>query len=86
MNTQRLWLLAFVAVLFSPSPQAAAQTRIVAGRVTDSLTSEVITSGQVTVQGTTIGATIKDDGTFTIAVPTRGVTLSVRSIGFNGAS
>src|SRR4029078_8732663 len=30
----------------------------------------------------TIGATLKDDGTFTLAVPTRDVTLSIRSIGF----
>ncbi|MBI4421400.1 MAG: TonB-dependent receptor plug domain-containing protein, partial [Gemmatimonadetes bacterium] len=60
----------------------AAQTRIITGRVTDSLSSEAVTSGQVTVQGTTIGTTIKDDGTFTIAAPVRDVTLSLRSIGF----
>ena len=62
--------------------QVNAQTRIVTGRVTDSLSSEPITSGQVSVQGTTIGSTIKDDGTFTLAVPTRDVVLVVRSIGF----
>ncbi|MBI4503561.1 MAG: SusC/RagA family TonB-linked outer membrane protein [Gemmatimonadetes bacterium] len=61
---------------------APAQTRIVTGRVTDSLTSETITSGQVSVQGMTLGTTIKEDGTFTLAVPDRDVTLSVRSIGF----
>ena len=62
--------------------QASAQTRIVTGRVTDSLTSEAVTSGQVSVLGTTVAATVKDDGTFTVAVPARDVTLSVRSIGF----
>jgi TonB-linked SusC/RagA family outer membrane protein len=61
---------------------ASAQTRIVTGRVTDSLTTDVITTGQVSVQGTTIGTTIKDDGTFTLAVPTREVVLLIRSIGF----
>src|SRR2546428_134774 len=61
---------------------ASAQTRIVTGRVTDSLSSEVVTSGQVSVQGTTIGTTIKDDGTFTVAVPNRDLGLVLRSIGF----
>jgi TonB-linked SusC/RagA family outer membrane protein len=60
----------------------SAQTRVVTGKVTDSLTSEIVTSGQVSVVGTTIGGTIKDDGTFTIAVPARDVMLSIRSIGF----
>src|SRR5262245_9103834 len=75
-------LLSALVVLLGFSVPASAQTRIVTGRVTDSLTSEAITTGQVSVAGTTVGSTIKDDGTFTIAVPTRDVTLSVRSIGF----
>src|SRR5207237_1239031 len=45
-------------------------------------TTEAVTSGQVSAQGTTIGGTIKEDGTFTLAVPTRDITLVVRSIGF----
>src|SRR6185295_16633732 len=61
------------------------QTRIVTGRVTDSLTSDLVTSGQVSIAGTTLGTTIKDDGTFTLAVPARDVTVSVRSIGFKRA-
>lgn len=71
-----------VAALLAPLAGAVAQTRIVTGKVADSLTSEAVTSGQVTVQGTSIGSTIKDDGTFTLAVPARDVTLTVRSIGF----
>ena len=58
------------------------QTRIVTGRVTDSLTSEAVTSGQVAVQGTTVGASIQEDGAFTISVAPRDVTLTIRSIGF----
>ncbi|MBI4420186.1 MAG: TonB-dependent receptor plug domain-containing protein, partial [Gemmatimonadetes bacterium] len=61
---------------------AGAQTRIVTGRVADSLTSDAVTSGQIQVQGTTITTTIKDDGTFTLGLPARDVVLSVRSIGF----
>jgi len=36
----------------------------------------------VSVQGSTASTSIKEDGTFTIAAPTRDVVLSVRSIGF----
>src|SRR5262245_30378401 len=72
----------FAAFLLTLATTAGAQTRIVTGRVTDSLTHEVVTAGQVSVAGSTIGATIKDDGTFTLAVPNRDVVLTVRSIGF----
>src|SRR5256885_11878111 len=60
----------------------AAQTRIVTGKVVDSLSADPVTSGQVSVNGSTITGTIKDDGTFTLGVPSRDVVLSVRSIGF----
>src|SRR5213592_648007 len=65
--------------------QATAQNRILTGRVTDSLTGDVVTSGQVSVTGTTVGTTIKEDGTFTLAAPARDLTLSIRSIGFKRA-
>src|SRR5437899_564883 len=74
-------LLAAALTLLATS-QGLAQTRIITGRVTDSLSADVITSGQVSVQGTTVGGTIKDDGTFTMALPPRDVVLIVRSIGF----
>lgn len=73
--------LFFVALLLAAA-QAGAQTRIVTGRVVDSLSGEVVSSGQVQVVGTTISTNIKDDGTFTLGVPARDVSLSVRSIGF----
>src|SRR5437899_3213638 len=74
--------LAAAFALLLPATQALGQTRIITGRVTDSLTNDPITTGQVSVQGTTTGTTIKDDGTFTIAAPARDVTLMFRSIGF----
>ena len=80
MRCRSSLLIAILACLGINTAQA--QTRIVTGRVTDSLTKEPVTSGQVAVQGTTVGTTIKDDGTFTIAVPNRDVMLMVRSIGF----
>src|SRR5713101_4894668 len=66
---------------FAASP-ASAQTRVVTGKVTDSLSGQIVTSGQVSVVGSTAGTTIKEDGTFTLGAPTRDVTLSIRSIGF----
>ena len=82
MRLRMVWLS--MLALFG-AVQAGAQTRIITGRVSDSLTNDVVTSGQVSVQGSTVGTTIKDDGTFTLAVPTRDVSLSIRSIGFKRA-
>src|SRR2546430_14165491 len=83
-NSAMNWRAGVLTTIVGTSVVATAwgQTRVVTGRVTDSLTNEAITSGQVSVQGTTIGGTVKDDGTFTLAVPARDVTLVVRSIGF----
>lgn len=72
----------FSAFLMLAATQAGAQTRIITGKVVDSLTGEAVASGQVQVVGTTIATTIKDDGTFTLGVPAREVLVSVRSIGF----
>lgn len=74
-----VWLATLV---WLGADSAAAQTRIVTGRVTDSLSAQVVNAGQVSVQGSTVGTTINDDGTFTLVVPTRDVMLSIRSIGF----
>jgi outer membrane receptor protein involved in Fe transport len=84
-RTSSPWIVLAIGLLAVPFQQVVAQTRIVTGRVTDSLTGEVVTSGQVSVQGTTIGTTIKDDGTFTLAMPARDVSITVRSIGFKRA-
>ena len=70
------------ALLFLGARLASAQTRIITGTVTDSVTNEGVTSGQVSVQGLVIAIGIKSDGTFSITVPDREVVLLVRSIGF----
>src|SRR3954463_7742557 len=74
-----LWGLSVTVLIAGP---ASAQTRVVTGRVTDSLTGDIVTTGQVSVQGTTVGSIIKDDGTFTISAPSRDAVLTIRSIGF----
>src|SRR5262245_43013955 len=84
MKFSQLWMLVLALFVITTST-AFAQTRIVTGKVVDSVTAEAITTGQVSVQGSTIGTTIKDDGTFTLAVPSRDVVLNVRSIGFKRA-
>ena len=62
-----------------------AQTRPITGRVIDSASTQPISVGQVSLPGTAVVATIRDDGTFTIQVPMRDVTLSARSIGYKHA-
>src|SRR5262245_58167393 len=71
-----------LAMLVGGTASVSGQTRILTGKVTDSLSSAPITTGQVAVQGTTTGTSIRDDGTFTLAVPAREVTLMFRSIGY----
>src|SRR4029453_13436374 len=61
---------------------ASAQTRIITGTVTDSVTTERVSTGQVSVQGIPVAVGIKSDGTFSITVPDRAVVLLIRSIGF----
>jgi TonB-linked SusC/RagA family outer membrane protein len=70
------------ALLLLVASSALAQTRTISGKVTDSVTSEAIVSGQVSLQGTAVSTAIKTDGTFSLAVPERAVVLVVRSIGF----
>ncbi|MBI4500435.1 MAG: SusC/RagA family TonB-linked outer membrane protein [Gemmatimonadetes bacterium] len=77
-----VWSLLVTGLMIFQVGQVAAQTRLITGRVTDSLTGEAVTSGQVMVEGTAITASVGGDGTFTVAAPARDVTLSVRSIGF----
>jgi TonB-linked SusC/RagA family outer membrane protein len=70
------------ALLFVGTRVASAQMRTITGKVTDSVTTEPVTAGQVSVQGMTIATEIKSDGSYSITVPQRTVVLIVRSIGF----
>ncbi|MEP7345029.1 MAG: SusC/RagA family TonB-linked outer membrane protein [Gemmatimonadaceae bacterium] len=70
------------ALLVLGTRLAPAQTRTISGKVTDSVTTEAVVAGQVSVQGTPIVVTIRTDGTFIVSVPERAVLLVVRSIGF----
>src|SRR5262249_26518771 len=74
-------LLAATAILLG-SGRWTSQTRTVTGVVLDSLTNDIVSSGQVSVSGTTTATTIDAKGTFSIEVPDSDVVLRVRSIGF----
>ncbi len=75
-------LVAGLAVMLT-SLGAQAQTRTLAGVLRDSLGGAPLQVGSVTVRGTTLGASVRSDGQFTIAnVPAGAVTLIARSLGY----
>lgn len=60
--------------------QLVAQQRTITGRVTDDK-GEPVANASVTVKGTTIGTTTKNDGTYSIGAPAGAKTLVISSIG-----
>ena len=78
---RRLLLLPAAAILLATS--AAAQTRTVTGSVTDTDSREPLDGAQIGVKGSsTLRATARENGTFTISVPQQDVVLVVRRIGY----
>ncbi|MBI4421510.1 MAG: TonB-dependent receptor plug domain-containing protein [Gemmatimonadetes bacterium] len=79
----RRWWLPFVALTLGASvARAPAQSRMIVGRVADSVTAEPVRAGLVRVLGTPIQAPLRQDGTFIAYVPVREVTLGIESPGF----
>ena len=52
-----------------PLTTSSWQSRTITGTVSDSLSGELLTAGQVLVVGTRIGVLVRPDGRFTISVP-----------------
>jgi TonB-dependent starch-binding outer membrane protein SusC len=73
-----LFLLLFSMLLASP---ASAQRRVT-GRVTDQVSGQPVPGAAIQVQGTGIGTSAADDGTFAISVPDGPVVLIARRIGY----
>ena len=73
---RKLFLLLFGVVLFAA--QAMAQ-RTITGKVTDDKGAP-IANVSVIVKGTTVGTTTKEDGTFSVAVPSNGKSLIFSSV------
>jgi TonB-dependent starch-binding outer membrane protein SusC len=61
---------------------AAAQQRLVTGKVVSSATSAPVAGASVTVVGTPIGAVTNDQGQFTLSAPVGPITLLIRGVGF----
>src|SRR5688572_17004120 len=59
----------------------AAQSRTITGKVTDN-TGSAVPNASITVKGTSIGTTSKQDGSFSLAVPESAQQLEVSSVGF----
>ncbi len=77
----RRTVLSLVLLAGIASP-ARTQTRLVIGRVDDSLTTVPLGAGTVTVLGTRITTPINYDGTFALYAPVREVTLRIQAIGY----
>ena len=74
-------ILIFLSCVILFVGEAAAQTRIVTGRITDA-SGNPIPSASVVVKGSRKGTNTGADGTFTLKVPAGATTLTVSSIGF----
>ena len=75
-------LLAAGLTLGTLTAQLSGQTRVIAGRVTDSLTAAGLPAVRLTVKNTTASASTKQDGTFTIVAPAEDVVLVTQLIGY----
>ncbi len=64
------------------SLQLLAQSRTITGRVSDANGAPIV-GASVQVKGTNVGTITRDDGTFTIAVPANGRTLTISAVGQN---
>ena len=72
-------LLVLFSVVLAPS--ASAQRRVT-GRVTDQVSGQPVPGAAIQVQGTGIGTSAADDGTFAISVPDGPLVLIARRIGY----
>src|SRR5262245_34124686 len=64
--------------------QLLAQTRVITGKVI-SPQGEPIPNASVTVKGTTIGTTTKNDGMYSLPVPDNATTLVISSVGYSAS-
>jgi TonB-linked SusC/RagA family outer membrane protein len=73
--------LAFLLLFGALAVPAAAQRRV-SGRVTDQNNGQPLPGASVQIQGTQLGASAGDSGTFSLQVPDGAVTIVVRRIGY----
>jgi TonB-dependent SusC/RagA subfamily outer membrane receptor len=74
--------LLVVLLVAGSARSLAAQSRMLAGRVDDSLTTRPLSHGVVRVLGTSVRTIINRDGSFFVHVPVREVTISIEADGY----
>lgn len=80
---RRVLLSAFACLALSAGTVAAqGGTRQITGTVVEEGSNAPIASAQIQVRGTTTGSLSREDGTFTLRVPTGDATLVVRRLGY----
>lgn len=87
-SIRRLFLpgIVLAALVFAATP-VLAQTGTIVGRVTDTRSGVPVTTAQITVTGTSLGAVVDADGRFRIAnVPPGTYEVRARSIGYQPAT
>src|SRR5262245_31433662 len=72
-----LMLLCSMLLLYG---QLLAQSKTITGRVTDEK-GVPIPNASVTVKGTSLGTTSKEDGTYSLTIPANSKTLSISAVG-----
>ncbi|PYP62700.1 MAG: hypothetical protein DMD26_15690 [Gemmatimonadetes bacterium] len=81
MTRFRHWLVASLVLCFSTT--AHAQTRTVSGSVHDADTGEPLVGAQIAVRGNpTLGTLARNDGNFSLTLPTQDVVLVVKRLGY----
>ncbi|MEO5815644.1 MAG: SusC/RagA family TonB-linked outer membrane protein [Gemmatimonadaceae bacterium] len=78
MKSSRWWASALLLLVAAP---VLAQSRTITGTVVQEGTRAPLSSAQIVVKGTTTGTVSRDNGTFTLQVPSGPVVLTVRRIG-----
>jgi TonB-linked SusC/RagA family outer membrane protein len=74
--------LLFFPFLFLFCITANAQTRTVKGKVTSSKDNQPVAGATISVKGSSVNTTSKEDGSFTLTLPSGGSKLYISSVGF----
>jgi TonB-dependent starch-binding outer membrane protein SusC len=82
MSAQKMFSALFSLVFVLFLQVSFAQDRTVTGKVTDSKDGLPVSDASVTVKGSRTGTSTKNDGTFSLSVPSSANTLVITSIGY----
>lgn len=83
MSAQKLLSALFSMVFVFVLQVAFAQNRTVTGKVTDSKDGSPVSGASVQVKGSRTGTSTKNDGTFSLSVPSDATVLVITSVGYD---